>query len=77
MPRKGLNIYKRKDRRWEGRYIKYYEENKKAKYGYVYGKTYNEVKKELLNKQRNSGEQTIMSQEENILYKEVVLSKLS
>ena len=72
MPRKGLNIYKRKDGRWEGRYIKYYEENKKAKYGYVYGKTYNEVKKELLNKQTSISEPTILSQKENILYKEVI-----
>ena len=76
MPRKGLNIYKRKDGRWEGRYCKYYTENKKAKYGYVYGKTYNEVKKELLNKQMSISEPIILSQEENILYKEVVIEWL-
>ena len=27
MPRKGENIYKRKDGRWEGRYIGCYDEN--------------------------------------------------
>ena len=47
MPRRGENIYKRKDGRWEGRYIKSHCGNK-AKYGYVYGKTYSEVKKKLL-----------------------------
>lgn len=44
MSRTGTNIYKRKDGRWEARYIKYYDENGKAKYGYVYAKTYKEVK---------------------------------
>ena len=47
MPRKGENIYKRKDGRWEGRYIKEHI-GKRAKYGYIYGKTYSDVKKKLL-----------------------------
>lgn len=46
MPRKGENIYKRKDGRWEGRYVKG-RNGKKAIYGYIYGKSYLEVKKEL------------------------------
>jgi len=46
--KKGLNIYKRKDGRYEGRYIKNHE-NDKAKYGYVYGKSYSETKEKLLN----------------------------
>ena len=46
MPRRGENIYKRKDGRWEGRYIKSYVSGK-AKYGYVYAKTYKEVKEKL------------------------------
>lgn len=45
MPRKGENIYKRKDGRWEGRYIRSYDSEHKAKYAYVYGKTYSEVKR--------------------------------
>lgn len=49
MPRRGENIYKRKDGRWEGRYIKEYDISNKAHYGYVYGKTYNEVKSKLKN----------------------------
>lgn len=47
MPRKGENIYKRKDGRWEGRYIACYDANHKAKYAYIYGKTYTEVKQRL------------------------------
>lgn len=46
MPRRGENIYKRKDGRWEGRYIKGHSCGK-AKYGYVYAKTYSEVKQKL------------------------------
>lgn len=44
MSKKGENIYKRKDNRWEGRYIKAYTPSDSAKYGYCYGKTYREVK---------------------------------
>ena len=35
MPRKGENIYKRKDGRWEGRYIKARSQTGKAIYGAV------------------------------------------
>lgn len=45
MPRKGENIYKRKDGRWEGRYIKARSEKGKAIYGYVYATSYKEVRK--------------------------------
>lgn len=48
MSRRGENIYKRKDGRWEGRYIKNYTADNKPKYGYVYGKTYSEVKEKLI-----------------------------
>ena len=44
MPRKGENIFKRQDGRWEGRYIKA-RNGGKAVYGYVFGKSYSEVKK--------------------------------
>ena len=47
MSRKGENIYKRKDGRWEGRYIKARMATGRAKYGYVYAKTYAEVKQKL------------------------------
>ena len=39
MPRRGENVYKRKDGRWEGRILK-----PDGKYRYVYAKTYKEVK---------------------------------
>lgn len=44
MARKGENIYKRKDGRWEARFIKSHQSGK-AVYGSVYGKTYSEAKK--------------------------------
>lgn len=44
MPRKGENIRKRKDGRWEARYIKARDINGKIRYGYLYGRTYREVK---------------------------------
>ena len=47
MSRKGENIYKRKDGRYEGRYIKEYALDGKAKYGYIYGKTYSDVRERL------------------------------
>lgn len=47
MPRRGDNIRKRKDNRWEGRYIKSRSPEGKAIYGSVYGKTYSIVKEKL------------------------------
>lgn len=44
MSRRGENIRKRADGRWEARYIVDYDENGKARYRYLYGKTYIEVR---------------------------------
>ena len=44
MPRRGENIFKRKDGRWEARYVKEIALDGKKKYGSVYAKTYREVK---------------------------------
>ena len=67
MPRKGENIYKRKDGRWEGRYIKSHDSSGKAKYGYIYGRSYREVKQkqhsailELKEVEDNENKQTIL-----------------
>lgn len=49
MSRRGENIYKRRDGRWEGRYITEYDANGKAKYRAVYAHSYNEVRQKLLN----------------------------
>ena len=46
MPRKGNNIRKRQDGRWEGRYISSYGVNGKAIYKSIYGSTYADVKRE-------------------------------
>lgn len=47
MPRRGENIRKRTDGRWEGRYIESYKANGKACYRSVYGTTYAETKEKL------------------------------
>ena len=44
MPKRGANIYKRKDGRWEARYVKEILPSGKKKYGSVYAKSYLEVK---------------------------------
>ena len=67
MPRKGESIYKRKDGRWEARYIHHYE-NGKAKYKYIYDRSYSAVKAKklheitLLNSQfnQNKKEDTVI-----------------
>ena len=54
MARKGENIYKRRDGRWEGRYIVGRKADGRARYSSIYGKSYHEVKTEL---ERRKGEQ--------------------
>ena len=48
MSKRGENIYKRKDARWEGRYIKGHDPQGKIQYGYVYAPSYREAKEKLL-----------------------------
>lgn len=50
MARHGENIYKRKDGRYEGRYVTGKGVNGKTKFGYIYGYQYAEVKTALLMK---------------------------
>lgn len=47
MAKRGDNIHKRKDGRWEGRYKKGRRSDGTIQYGSVYGKSYTEVKKKL------------------------------
>lgn len=47
MCRKGQNIYYRKDERWESRYHKGRKANGRIKYGYVYGKSFEDVQEKL------------------------------
>lgn len=44
IPRRGENIYKRKDGRWEARYVKEITADGKKKHGSVYASSYKEVK---------------------------------
>lgn len=44
MPKRGENIYKRKDGRWEGRYIRSHSPSGRAEYGYVYASSYRECR---------------------------------
>ena len=48
MPKRGENIYKRKDGRWEGRYRSGYRADGKTKYRSIYGRSYQEVRAKLL-----------------------------
>ena len=48
MPKRGENIYKRKDGRWEGRYITGRKPDGRAIYRSVYGASYAEVRQRLL-----------------------------
>ena len=50
MARHGENIYKRKDGRYEGRYVTGKTEAGKTRFGYVYGRRYVDVKQELMQK---------------------------
>lgn len=58
MSKPGENISKRKDGRWEARYIKGYRENGKAIFGYVYGKSYHEAREK-----KNKALQTLCQNE--------------
>lgn len=53
MSRKGTNVYKRKDGRWEGRYVKGYDISGKRVLGFVYGKTYKEALEKRIRHRQN------------------------
>lgn len=48
MAKHGENIRKRRDGRWEGRYIKGRRPDGTALWGYVYSRSYQDVRKMLL-----------------------------
>ena len=54
MARRGENIYKRKDGRWEGRYKSGIRPDGTTKYSSIYGKSYSEVKSALSEKRVNT-----------------------
>ena len=55
MARRGENIHKRNDGRWEGRYIKAHTPDGKIQWGYIYGTVYAEVKQILIQKKAEAG----------------------
>ena len=72
MSKKGENIYKRKDGRWEGRYIRCYDTDGKAKYGYVDGRTYSNVKDGLVRKKADAIRQPIFGSLRVVVYNDVL-----
>lgn len=71
MPRRGENIYKRADGRYEGRYIKSYDMSGRAIYGYVYSRNYADAKIKLSqcksdNLKRKSGSSMTLSEWFNV-----------
>lgn len=79
MPRKGENIYKRKDGRWEGRFIKGRTSDGKAIYGYLYSKTYRDLKNKLQMAKINAanGDNKKHIEDQNILFSVIVNDWLS
>lgn len=70
MSKRGENIRKRKDGRWEGRYICGRTESGKALYHSVYGKTYGETKEKLQMKKMEVNEN--MSQDKGITFQYIL-----
>lgn len=72
MSRRGENIHKRKDGRWEGRYIRTYDINGKAEYGSVYSRSYLEVKKKLNEKKYEMSKNILPVKDSSISLREVL-----
>ncbi|QIB67868.1 site-specific integrase [Aminipila butyrica] len=62
MARRGENIYKRKDGRWEARYIKSRTLEGKAVYGYIYTRSYQSAKRAQAEARSNSSNHIDSSQ---------------
>ena len=72
MSRRGENIRKRKDGRWEGRYIKKHDATGKAIYGSVYAKTYLEVKRKLTEMNTKVHNNALPLKKHKITFREVL-----
>ncbi len=72
MPRKGENIHKRKDGRWEGRYIKGYDLSGKAQYSSIYAKTYLEAKHKLISASEKALNNVFVPRNLKIRYREII-----
>ncbi len=72
MSKKGINIHKRKDGRWEGRYPKGRKTDGSLQYGYIYGKTYTETKQKLLDAATNTMQNTSASPKDKLRFCEIL-----
>lgn len=73
MAKRGDNIRKRKDGRWEGRYKKGRAADGSIIYGSVYGKTYKEVKEKMASIQQRRLLPIILERQ---IFKEICQLKL-
>lgn len=60
MSKRGENIYKRRDNRWEGRYVKGKNSQGKTTFGYVYAKSYREVRQKLAAAKQNATDDVVV-----------------
>lgn len=72
MPRRGENIRKRKDGRWEARYKKGVNNMGRAVYGSVYGKSYREAKIKQLLKKQDAMKTTVVGGEDHLYFRDVL-----
>ncbi len=77
MPRKGENITRRKDGRWEARVLKGYDLNGKAKYQSLYGKTYSEVRRKKDSYIRQGSFECGKSNSQKVLFCEIAADYLA
>lgn len=70
LSKRGENIYKRKDGRWEGRYWKGRRVNGSIKYGYIYGKSYYEVKHKLIDYKAYYQDQLLVNKNYGVTFEE-------
>ena len=73
MSRKGENIYKRKDGRWEGRFLKHIP-GEKPKFGYVYARSYREVREKLRDAAAQWKDQPVPKKGESLRFRDVALA---
>ncbi len=76
MAKRGENIYKRKDGRWEGRYIRYYTDDGKPKFGYIYSHSYSDAKKKLSEKKAFTTDRSRGSSYTKVIYNDLLTSWL-
>lgn len=73
MARKGENIHKRKDGRWEGRFQSGTKENGKIKYSSVYATTYKECKEKLIVAKQNKDTSSFQKFKKERCFSEILL----